>query len=118
MDQLIRHVALVSETSRITAAKLAIASAAIQKQILRDFGPLWNISATVDAFPTLEDVPIGYWPVLIQDDIHTEGAAGIHEDKDGQPLAAGPVQQLMDVDGQPRGSGNARRPVRQSADGR
>jgi hypothetical protein len=87
MDQLIRHVALVSETSRITAAKLAIASAAIQKQILRDFGPLWNISATVDAFPTLEDVPIGYWPVLIQDDIHTEGAAGIHEDKDGQPLA-------------------------------
>lgn len=45
------------------------------------------MSATVDAFPTLEDVPIGYWPMLIKDDIGFKGAAGIHLDKDGQPFA-------------------------------
>jgi hypothetical protein len=41
----------------------------------------------VDAFPTLEDVPIGYWPILVQEDINTPGAAGVHLDKDGQPFA-------------------------------
>jgi hypothetical protein len=87
MDQLVRHVALVSEVSQITASQLARAGAAIQKQVTRDFGPLWNIQATVDAFPKLEDVPVGYWPVLVQDDIQTPGAAGIHEDKNGQPFA-------------------------------
>jgi hypothetical protein len=43
-------------------------SAAIQKQISRDFGPMWNVEATVDAFKKLEDVPIGYWHVLLQDE--------------------------------------------------
>jgi hypothetical protein len=40
----------------------------------------------VDAFAALEDVPVGYWPIIIRDDIHRR-AAGIHEDKSGQPFA-------------------------------
>src|SRR5918911_1737379 len=43
--------------------------------------------ATVAAFPTLEDVPVGYWPMIVRDDIGQPGAAGIHLDKDGQPFA-------------------------------
>ena len=35
----------------------------------------------------LEDVPTGYWTLLIKDDIQTSGAAGIHEDNNGQPFA-------------------------------
>src|SRR5262249_28664085 len=50
-----------------------------------DFAPIWEVSATVDGFPTLEDVPLGYWPVIIVQDV--QGAAGFHTDKDGQPYA-------------------------------
>jgi hypothetical protein len=61
-------------------------SAALQKQATRDLGPIWEISATVDAFAKLEDVPDGYWPMIIRDDIGVD-AAGIHKDPDGQPFA-------------------------------
>ncbi|HZY86881.1 MAG TPA: hypothetical protein VFE78_18755 [Gemmataceae bacterium] len=83
----LRQVALVSEATGLSFSELSQVSAAIQKQVLRDFGPLWNVQASVDAFPRLEDVPAGYWPVLVQDDIGSDDA-GIHKkDKDRQPYA-------------------------------
>jgi hypothetical protein len=81
------HIALVSSTKEVSLAQLAPVSAAIQKQISRDFGPMWNVEATVDAFDTLEDVPIGYWHVLLQDEL-PNGAAGLHKrDDNKQPFA-------------------------------
>jgi hypothetical protein len=84
---LLRHVALVSETQSISFSELARVSAALQKQAIRDLGPVWSIQSTVDAFGRLEDVPVGTWPIIIEDNINTPGAAGVHEDKDGQPFA-------------------------------
>jgi hypothetical protein len=85
---LARHVALVSQTRHVSLDQLAVASAAVQKQITRDFGPIWQISADVAAFGKLSDVPLGYWPIIIRDDIHEQGAAGIHLNKrNGQPFA-------------------------------
>ncbi|MDT7543240.1 MAG: hypothetical protein QOE33_3144 [Acidobacteriota bacterium] len=84
---LLRQVALVSETSSISSAELGVVAAALQKQASRDLGPLWAVSATVDAFARLEDVPLGYWPIMVRDDINTPGAAGVHEDDAGQPFA-------------------------------
>ena len=81
------HVGLVSETSRITASELNIVAAALQKQVTRDFGPTWGIKANVSAFTRRADVPTDYWPVMIKDDIATQGAAGVHEDDHGQPYA-------------------------------
>jgi hypothetical protein len=81
------HVALVSKTREITFANLAPVSAAIQKQVSRDFGPMWNVEATVDAFDKLEDVPVGYWHVLLQDEL-PNSAAGLHKrDDNKQPFA-------------------------------
>ena len=81
------HIALVSIARDVTLAHLAPVSAAIQKQISRDFGPMWNVQATVDAFDKLEDVPIGYWHVLLQDEL-PNGAAGLHKrDDNKQPFA-------------------------------
>ena len=81
------HIALVSTTAEVTLARLAPVSAAIQKQISRDFGPIWNIEATVDAFDKPEDVPVGYWHVLLQDEL-PNGAAGLHKrDDNKQPFA-------------------------------
>jgi len=79
------HVALVAETDLIATREVMQVSAALQKQVSRDFAPIWGIPSTVDAFETLEDVPTGYWPVIVRDDIGV-GAAGIHLDDDGQPF--------------------------------
>jgi hypothetical protein len=81
------NLALVSEVEGHDPADVARVAAALQRQAARDFGPIWDVCATVDAFPALEDVPVGYWPMIVRDDIEVEGAAGIHLDKEGQPFA-------------------------------
>jgi hypothetical protein len=87
MSVLSAHVALVSETPNINFQHLAPVAAAIQKQVTRDFGPLWQVNATVDAFDSLESVPVDYWPVIVRDDINEPGAAGFHTDDQGQPFS-------------------------------
>jgi hypothetical protein len=82
-----RNLALVADTKKITPSQLNKVAAALQKQATRDFGPLWDIQANVSGFAKLEDVPTDYWPVIIRDDIKTPGAAGVHEDSNGQPFA-------------------------------
>jgi len=87
MATLLRQLALVSESSQVKTSELLRVAAALQKQASRDLAPIWDVSATVDAFETLEDVPLGYWPMIIMDDIGFDGAAGIHLDKDNQPFS-------------------------------
>ena len=84
---MLMQLGLVSEAPEITFSELTQASAAVQKQISRDFTPIWNLNATLDAFATLADVPVGYWPIIVRNDIGRPGVAGIHLDKDNQPLA-------------------------------
>ncbi len=82
-----RNLALVADTKKITPSQLTKVAAALQKQATRDFGPIWDIDASVSGFAKLEDVPTDYWPIIVRDDIKTPGAAGVHEDKNGQPFA-------------------------------
>jgi hypothetical protein len=84
---LTNNLALVSEVDGHDPSDVSRVAAALQRQAARDFAPIWDVSSTVDAFPVLEDVPVGYWPMIVRDDIGYEGAAGIHLDKDGQPFA-------------------------------
>jgi hypothetical protein len=79
------NLALVSEIEHHDPSDVSRVGAALQRQATRDFAPLWNVRATVDAFPALEDVPVGYWPMIIVPEV--QGAAGIHLDQDGQPFA-------------------------------
>src|ERR687885_1087893 len=81
------HLALTSEVRGHDPSDVARVAAALQRQATRDFAPVWDVRATVDAFPRLEDVPLGYWPLIVRDDIHQPGAAGVHLDKNGQPFA-------------------------------
>jgi hypothetical protein len=81
------HVALVPDSPSISLGEVSSVAAAIQKQVTRDFGPLWGINATVDAFENLEGIPIDYWPVIMRDDIQEPGAAGYHTDDHGQPFS-------------------------------
>ena len=82
---LVRQVALVPEGVDIDLAEIARVAAALQKQVTRDFSPLWQVNATVDGFASLEDVPLGYWPVILVSEV--QGALGFHVDKNGQPYA-------------------------------
>jgi hypothetical protein len=96
MDAIIQQLALVSESKLVGIGDLMRVAAALQKQASRDLAPMWNISATVDAFERLEDVPIGYWPMIVKDNIGFSGAAGIHLDKDRQPFAL--ISSAADLD--------------------
>jgi len=87
MANFIRQLALVSESKKIKLAEVTRVAAALDKQATRDFAPIWGINSSIHAFARLEDVPLGYWPVIIQDNIGVQGAAGIHLDKYGQPYA-------------------------------
>jgi hypothetical protein len=86
MDAIIQQLALVSESKLVEMGDLMRVAAALQKQASRDLAPIWNISATVDAFEKLDDVPLGYWPMIVKDNIGFD-AAGIHLDNDRQPFA-------------------------------
>ncbi|MEI8368256.1 MAG: hypothetical protein WCJ31_07460 [Planctomycetia bacterium] len=83
------HIAIVSEIpeSKLPFAEVANVSAALAKQVLRDFGPIWQIQATVDAFQSLDRVPPGYWPVIVKEKLDDPDAAGYHTDKNGNPFA-------------------------------
>jgi hypothetical protein len=89
MANLPMHVALVSEmdAADLSFSELATVSAAISKQVARDFAPIWEVNATVDPFPSLNDVPPGAWPVIIKADIGDPSAAGFHTDQNGNPFA-------------------------------
>jgi len=87
MSALVPHVALVPDSPSVSLADVSAVAAAIQKQVTRDFGPLWGISATVDSFGSLEATPVDYWPVIVRDDIQQPGAAGFHTDDNGQPFS-------------------------------
>jgi hypothetical protein len=82
---MIRQLALVSEVDLVSPRWLTRVAGALQKQVMRDFNPIWGVQATVDAFASLEDVPLGYWPLIVVQDV--KGAAGYHTDQNGQPLA-------------------------------
>jgi hypothetical protein len=87
MPALMRQIGLVCESELIARGDVSKVAAALQKQAARDLSPIWEISATVDVFDKLEDVPVGYWSVIVRDDIDDPSAAGIHEDENGQPFA-------------------------------
>jgi len=84
---MLRHVGIVSQSKKLKSSDVAAAAAAIQKQVSRDFGPIWQVEATVSYYEKLTDIPLGYWPVIIKDNIHQQGAGGVHLDDNKQPYA-------------------------------
>ena len=81
------HVALVADTDAVSAREITRVAAALDRQVTRDFGPHWGVLATVDPVFSLEDVPVGYWPLILRDRIKVRGADGFHKDRFGQPFA-------------------------------
>jgi hypothetical protein len=85
----VAHLALVAETTSVSFPDLTQVSAALQKHITRDLSSVWDLQGTVDAFARLNDVPLGYWPIIIRDEIGQD-ASGVHCDDTGQPIRHDP----------------------------
>jgi hypothetical protein len=92
------HVALVSLTSNIPTRILLQVAAALQKQVTRDFTPVWGVPATVNAFADIASVPSDYHLVVLFGDsgeladrlefaIGPEAAARLSALFDGDQLA-------------------------------
>ncbi|HEY6582287.1 MAG TPA: hypothetical protein VIZ60_14310, partial [Rubrobacter sp.] len=64
------HFALVSDTDTVSAREITRGAAALDKQVTRDFGPRWGVLATVDPVFSIEDIPVGYWPIVLRDNIN------------------------------------------------
>jgi hypothetical protein len=64
-----QHIAVINESDNLIPGDLAKAVAAVQRQVTEDFGPVWDVAATVTAVPSLNEMPLGYWPVVIRDEI-------------------------------------------------
>ncbi|MDQ3997994.1 MAG: hypothetical protein M3303_13375 [Gemmatimonadota bacterium] len=95
---LTEHLAIVSLTREVSTRDLLRASAAVQKQIARDFTPYWGLSATVHAFDDLESVPSDYTQIVVFGDadelvgrlefaIGEEFAAQLIDDFEGDRLS-------------------------------
>lgn len=81
------HLALVAQSRRVRRGEASQVAAALQRQISRDFAPLWGVDATIDAFAALDEVPPGYWPIIVRDALPQRGVVGIHLDDRGQPFS-------------------------------
>jgi hypothetical protein len=79
------NLALVTEVADVELSELTRIAAALQKQITRDFGPIWGVDASIAAFSRTEDIPVDYWAVRLCYDV-PEGSGG-HRDVDGRPAA-------------------------------
>jgi hypothetical protein len=51
---------------------------ALNKQIIRDFGPIWGVSASVDMAPSLDRVTPGKWKIALVDNIVIDGLSAFH----------------------------------------
>ena len=79
--------ALVATPDEVPMSELTIVAAALQIQATRDAGPIWGITANVTPFTSLNDVPVGHWPIIIKAKIDQPGADGYHTDANNQPMA-------------------------------
>lgn len=79
------NLALISEVPDVEVSELTRIAAALQKQITRDFGPIWGVDAAIAAFARPEDVPVDYWTIKVCYDV-PEGS-GAHRDVNGRPAA-------------------------------
>jgi hypothetical protein len=80
------HIALVPYQVSIDPSLLTRVAAALQRQVHEQFGPLWQIEATVSPFVDWNAVPADYARLIVVDHLDST-ALGVHADKDGKPYA-------------------------------
>lgn len=83
-----KNIALVAMTRKISAKDLSRAETAFSKRLRNDFYPIWQVSAVIQAYPKMRDVPKGAWSVIVRDKLDAPEALSYHTEKNGTPFAA------------------------------
>lgn len=78
------HVALVDDSRTIDPQELAAVAGALNEQVARDFAPVWQVRATVGAYP---QAPANTWAISIRRQLDEPGALGYHTDVQRQPVS-------------------------------
>lgn len=81
------HIGLVDQTGQIDPHDLARVAGALNEQVQRDIGPVWNIRASVGVYSPSQ-VDSYFWQVRIVSDLNSPGALGYHTNlRSGQPVS-------------------------------
>jgi len=84
----VTQVVLVSQSKETDPDYVAQVAAALNRQVIDDFGPIWGVTATVHAFSGLAMMPPDAWLLVVKDDIGQKpGIAGFHLSLQGRPYA-------------------------------
>lgn len=91
-------VAVINESKYISDEMVAQIVAALQVQVDRDFGPLWNMTGVLKIVAKGTIPPAGAWELVFLDNADQAGALGYHDfTAQGQPIAKVFVKTAMDA---------------------
>src|SRR5690348_8471627 len=80
------HVAITNESHAMSDAQIQPIVAALQKQVSRDFAPIWGVDAEVKFYPRGQQPPDAWWLACFETSDQA-GALGYHDvTPAGQPL--------------------------------
>lgn len=81
-------ISFINESTVISADKVKTALTALQKQVTKDFAPVWGIDADLTLIAKNQKPPPSSWWLVILDNSDQAGALGYHDLTDkGLPLA-------------------------------
>lgn len=82
------NIALIDTTQKVSRDYLERVAAALQKQVSNDFAPVWDKDAVIHVFEWKTGIPVGFWKMLIVDEVDVPGVNGYHwTDKNEVPFA-------------------------------
>jgi len=73
------EVAVLNKTSDVTNKEIQSVTTALKVQVLRDFAPIWGISADIKFYSDESKVPFDAWKFIFLDTSDQAGALGYHE---------------------------------------
>ncbi len=81
-------IAFTNESTVLSDAQVKTAIPALQKQITKDFAPVWGVEADLSFVPKSAPLPPKSWLIGVFDNSDQAGALGYHDlTEDGLPLA-------------------------------
>lgn len=80
-------IAVFSEIGKLRFPQLRKAAEVFQKQISRDFKPVWQLDAEIIACKNAADVPKDAWPIAVRKNTGVAGALAYHDIKNGVPFS-------------------------------
>ncbi len=84
-------IAIINATTVLNDSQVAPVVQALQVAISRDFGPIWNVNASLVQIPRNGHPPAGAWWMVLMDNSDMQGALGYHYDLTPEDLPIGKV---------------------------